>query len=98
MPLRNRSKWFESIFAILRIGKSLELTMASFKLLNELDKCFPWVHLSAAADEMKSSSELSLIVENEVGHHLLSAWIALVARGWLLIILGDTLTPLVSNI
>ncbi|XP_050365283.1 negative regulator of systemic acquired resistance SNI1-like isoform X3 [Argentina anserina] len=66
MPLRNRSKWFESIFAILRIGKSLELTMASFKLLNELDKCFPWVHLSAAADEMKSSSELSLIVENEV--------------------------------
>ena len=32
------SKWFESIFGILRIGKSLELTMASFKLLNELDK------------------------------------------------------------
>ncbi|XP_050370031.1 negative regulator of systemic acquired resistance SNI1 isoform X2 [Argentina anserina] len=58
-------KWFESIFSILRIGKSLELTMASFKLLNELDKCFPRVHLSAAADEMKSSSELSLIVENE---------------------------------
>nr|XP_011460592.1 PREDICTED: uncharacterized protein LOC101306508 isoform X1 [Fragaria vesca subsp. vesca] len=52
-------KWFESIFAILRIGKSLELTMASFKLLNELDKCFPRVHLSAAVDK------LTLIVDNE---------------------------------
>ncbi|XP_004305400.1 PREDICTED: uncharacterized protein LOC101307140 [Fragaria vesca subsp. vesca] len=57
-------KWFESIFAILRIGKSLELTMASFKLLNELDKHFPRVHLSAV-DEMKSSSKLALIVQNE---------------------------------
>ncbi|KAM5588083.1 hypothetical protein ABKV19_006501 [Rosa sericea] len=57
-------KWFESIFAILRIGKSLELTMASFKLLNELDKCFPRVHLSVV-DEMKSSSKDMLIVENE---------------------------------
>ncbi|XP_062013052.1 negative regulator of systemic acquired resistance SNI1 isoform X2 [Rosa rugosa] len=50
-------KWFESIFAILRIGKSLELTMASFKLLNELDKRFPRVHLSVV-DEMKSSNKV----------------------------------------
>lgn len=32
------SAMFEAIFSILRIGKSLELTMESFRLLNELDK------------------------------------------------------------
>ncbi|KAK9936508.1 hypothetical protein M0R45_013347 [Rubus argutus] len=57
-------KWFASIFTILRIGKSLELTMASFKLLNELDKRFPRVHLSVV-DESKSSSKPTVIVENE---------------------------------
>ncbi|KAK9936475.1 hypothetical protein M0R45_013316 [Rubus argutus] len=57
-------KWFASIFTILRIGKSLELTMASFKLLNELDKRFPRVHLSVV-DESKSSSKPAVIVENE---------------------------------
>ena len=30
----------EAVFQILRLGKSLELIMASFQLLNELDKVY----------------------------------------------------------
>jgi hypothetical protein len=33
---------FEAVFQILRVGKSLELMMASFQLLNELDKVLNW--------------------------------------------------------
>lgn len=32
----------EGVFQILRVGKSLELIMASFQLLNELDKVLHW--------------------------------------------------------
>ena len=34
------SKMSEAVFQILRLGKSLELIMASFQLLNELDKVY----------------------------------------------------------
>ena len=36
------SKMCEAVFQILRVGKSLELIMASFQLLNELDKVLNW--------------------------------------------------------
>ncbi|KAK9092796.1 hypothetical protein Syun_027707 [Stephania yunnanensis] len=39
-------KIFEAIFEILRDGTSLELTMASFQLLTELDKHYPNMNLS----------------------------------------------------
>ncbi|XP_018500718.2 negative regulator of systemic acquired resistance SNI1 [Pyrus x bretschneideri] len=56
---------FEAIFSILRIGKSLELTMESFQLLNELDKRFPRVYSSDVDNSTSSSSVPELIVVEE---------------------------------
>ncbi|XP_062161560.1 negative regulator of systemic acquired resistance SNI1 isoform X1 [Alnus glutinosa] len=60
------NKMFEAVFQILRVGKSLELMMASFQLLNELDKRYPRVYLSNS-DKSKSSSNapLELVVVKE---------------------------------
>ena len=38
---------FEAIFQILKVGKSLELIMASYQLLNELDKVFNSSHIAS---------------------------------------------------
>ncbi|KAH0985761.1 hypothetical protein GBA52_012938 [Prunus armeniaca] len=59
-------KMYEAIFSILRIGKSLELTMASFQLLNELDKRFPRVNSSNVDKSNSSSSVPELIMVQEV--------------------------------
>ncbi|BBH00945.1 negative regulator of systemic acquired resistance [Prunus dulcis] len=59
-------KMYEAIFSILRIGKSLELTMASFQLLNELDKRFPRVNSSDVDKSNSSSSVPELIMVQEV--------------------------------
>ncbi|KAI4296853.1 hypothetical protein L6164_036773 [Bauhinia variegata] len=48
-------KIFEAVFHILRLGKSLELIMASYQLLIELEKRFPRVYLPSE-DKFKSSS------------------------------------------
>ncbi|KAB1221997.1 hypothetical protein CJ030_MR2G018489 [Morella rubra] len=60
------SKMREAVFQILRVGKSLELIMESFQLLNELDKRYPRVYLSNL-DKSKSSSSapLELVVAKE---------------------------------
>lgn len=42
-----KSKMFEAIFQILKVGKSLELIMASYQLLNELDKVFNSSHIAS---------------------------------------------------
>ncbi|KAG6691198.1 hypothetical protein I3843_10G053000 [Carya illinoinensis] len=48
-----------AVFRILRVGKSLELIMPSFQLLNELDKRYPRLYLSSS-DRSKSSSSAPL--------------------------------------
>ncbi|XP_050287163.1 negative regulator of systemic acquired resistance SNI1 isoform X3 [Quercus robur] len=68
------NKMSEAVFQILRLGKSLELIMASFQLLNELDKRYPRVYLSNSS----SSASLDLVVVKE-GFHLLIQDIAAVA-------------------
>ncbi|KAJ9690565.1 hypothetical protein PVL29_012956 [Vitis rotundifolia] len=55
-----KSKMFEAIFQILKVGKSLELIMASYQLLNELDKCFPRAYLSNVD---KSNSSCTALLE-----------------------------------
>ncbi|KAM3700431.1 hypothetical protein ACJW31_05G097700 [Castanea mollissima] len=55
------NKMSEAVFQILRLGKSLELIMASFQLLNELDKRYPRVYLSNSS----SSASLDLVVVKE---------------------------------
>ncbi|XP_010518786.1 PREDICTED: uncharacterized protein LOC104798414 [Tarenaya hassleriana] len=46
------NKMYQAIFRILRFGRTLELIVASFQLLTELHKRFPWVYMSdsTAAD------------------------------------------------
>ncbi|XP_028780306.1 negative regulator of systemic acquired resistance SNI1 isoform X2 [Neltuma alba] len=60
------SKMFEGVFHILRTGKSLELIMASYQLLIELNKRFPLVYFSRE-DKSKPgsypSSELVVVEE-----------------------------------
>lgn len=64
MPPTN--KMCEAVFQILRVGKSLELIMASFKLLIELDKRYPRVYLSNSDKSQSSSSDpLELVVVKE---------------------------------
>ncbi|PON57395.1 negative regulator of systemic acquired resistance (SNI1) [Trema orientale] len=59
-------KMFQEVFKILRTGKALESIMASYQLLDELDKSFPRVYL---ADLQKSLSDSNvtpeLVVLNE---------------------------------
>lgn len=54
------NKMLEAIFQILKVGKSLELIMASYQLLNELDKCFPRAYLSNVD---KSNSSCTALLE-----------------------------------
>lgn len=54
------NKMLEAIFQILKVGKSLELIMASYQLLNELDKCFPRAYLSNVD---KSNSSCAALLE-----------------------------------
>ncbi|XP_041027702.1 negative regulator of systemic acquired resistance SNI1 isoform X2 [Juglans microcarpa x Juglans regia] len=53
------NKMCAAVFRILRVGKSLELIMPSFQLLNELDKRYPRLYLSGS-DRSKSSSSAPL--------------------------------------
>ncbi|XP_015576871.1 negative regulator of systemic acquired resistance SNI1 isoform X1 [Ricinus communis] len=54
------NKMREAVFQIFRIGKSLELIMESYTLLNELDKRFPRVYLS---DRGALSTDLVVVEE-----------------------------------
>ncbi|XP_061363458.1 negative regulator of systemic acquired resistance SNI1 [Gastrolobium bilobum] len=56
------SKIFGAVFHMLRAGKSLELIMASYKLLVDLDKHFPRVYLSGTDDSPSSSNSTSKLV------------------------------------
>ncbi|OWM91159.1 hypothetical protein CDL15_Pgr000102 [Punica granatum] len=59
-------KMFETIFQIFRTEKSLELIMASFQLLNELEQSFPRVYSDAgAASKASSTSQPELVVDEE---------------------------------
>ncbi|XWS12566.1 hypothetical protein CRYUN_Cryun37aG0100800 [Craigia yunnanensis] len=51
----------EAVFQILRAGKSLELIMSSYELLNEIEKCFPRVYIS----ESSGNGSRELFVINE---------------------------------
>ncbi|KAA8515186.1 hypothetical protein F0562_018365 [Nyssa sinensis] len=53
------NKMFQAIFQILRDEKSLDLIMASYQLLDELDKRFPRVSIS----ETEKSLELAVVKE-----------------------------------
>ncbi|KAJ9168769.1 hypothetical protein P3X46_020259 [Hevea brasiliensis] len=55
------NKMYEAVFQIMRVGKSLELIMESFRLLNELDERFPRVYLSNTG--ASGSSELVVVEE-----------------------------------
>ncbi|XP_031389927.1 negative regulator of systemic acquired resistance SNI1 isoform X2 [Punica granatum] len=60
------TKMFETIFQIFRTEKSLELIMASFQLLNELEQSFPRVYSDAgAASKASSTSQPELVVDEE---------------------------------
>ncbi|CAL0313501.1 unnamed protein product [Lupinus luteus] len=62
---RPSSKIFGTVFHVLRTGKSLELIMASHKLLVDLEKHFPRVHLSGSDDSQPSSNSPSKLVVAE---------------------------------
>ncbi|XP_057998037.1 negative regulator of systemic acquired resistance SNI1 isoform X2 [Hevea brasiliensis] len=55
------NKMYEAVFQIMRGGKSLELIMESFRLLNELDERFPRAYLSNTG--ASGSSELAVVEE-----------------------------------
>ncbi|KAA3478958.1 negative regulator of systemic acquired resistance SNI1 isoform X2 [Gossypium australe] len=54
-------KMVEAVFQILRAGKSLELIMSSYELLNEIEKRFPRIYVSESS--VNGSSELVVIEE-----------------------------------
>ncbi|XVE51421.1 hypothetical protein DITRI_Ditri02bG0038900 [Diplodiscus trichospermus] len=54
-------KMVEAVFQILRAGKSLELIMSSYELLNEIEKSFPRVYIS----ESSGNGLRELFVSNE---------------------------------
>ncbi|KAF8413798.1 hypothetical protein HHK36_001791 [Tetracentron sinense] len=57
-------KMLGAIFQILKDGKSLELTMASYQLLNALDKHFPRVYLSHSdKSKLSSTKQFELVVK-----------------------------------
>ncbi|CAK7350483.1 unnamed protein product [Dovyalis caffra] len=62
---------YEAVFQILRVGKSLELITESFRLLNELDKHFPRMHL--VDKEASESSQLG-VVEEVLSFAFIQAW------------------------
>ncbi|GAB4827033.1 isoform X1 [Ancistrocladus abbreviatus] len=60
------NKMWQAIFQILREGKSLELIMASYQLLTELEKCFPRVYLcngDKTTSSPSKSAKLAVIEE-----------------------------------
>ncbi|XP_004505117.2 negative regulator of systemic acquired resistance SNI1 isoform X2 [Cicer arietinum] len=60
------SKIFGAIFHMLRTGKSLQLIVASYKLLVDLEKHFPRAYLSGVDDSLSSSnSPRKLVVAEE---------------------------------
>ncbi|KAM6574796.1 hypothetical protein CsatA_023123 [Cannabis sativa] len=60
------NKMFQEVFRILRCGESLELIMASYKLLTELDKSFPRVYFANVQNSLSDSNATSeLVVANE---------------------------------
>ncbi|CAK9152564.1 unnamed protein product [Ilex paraguariensis] len=59
---------FQAIFQILKDEKSLELIMASYQLLNELYKHFPWVYVpktKKSESPPASTEQLELLVVEE---------------------------------
>ncbi|KAL5575326.1 hypothetical protein UlMin_017025 [Ulmus minor] len=59
-------RMFEQVFKILRVGHSLELIMASYQLLNELDKYFPRICLPNVDKSQSESNPVpELVVVNE---------------------------------
>ncbi|XP_019422776.1 PREDICTED: uncharacterized protein LOC109332290 isoform X2 [Lupinus angustifolius] len=62
---RPTSKICGAVFHVLRMGKSLELIMASHKLLVDLEKHFPRVHLAGSDDSKPSSNSPSKLVVAE---------------------------------
>ncbi|CAL5213265.1 unnamed protein product [Lathyrus oleraceus] len=60
------SKIFAAVFHMLRTGKSLQLIVASYKLLVDLEKCFPRAYLSGEDVSMSpSNSTPKLVVAEE---------------------------------
>ncbi|KAF4388838.1 hypothetical protein F8388_019017 [Cannabis sativa] len=60
------NKMFQEVFRILRCGESLELIMASYKLLTELDKSFPRVYFANVQNSLSDINATSeLVVANE---------------------------------
>ncbi|XP_062095837.1 negative regulator of systemic acquired resistance SNI1 [Humulus lupulus] len=55
-------KMFQEVFKILRCGKSLELIMASYQLLTELDKSFPRVYLANVQKSLPDTNATSKLV------------------------------------
>ncbi|XP_031494543.1 negative regulator of systemic acquired resistance SNI1 [Nymphaea colorata] len=67
---RNRStptwKMYDAVFQILKDGSCLELTMASYKLLVDLEKCYPRVYLpSSGTSASTSSNSVDLVIVSE---------------------------------
>ncbi|XP_057948948.1 negative regulator of systemic acquired resistance SNI1 isoform X2 [Malania oleifera] len=69
------SKMYEAIFQIMKDGKSLELIMASYQLLNELEKHYPRVYLSCVSSPNSSCSTIpELVVVKEAWSPLVFGW------------------------
>ncbi|XP_038710055.1 negative regulator of systemic acquired resistance SNI1 isoform X1 [Tripterygium wilfordii] len=60
-PSPPTNKMAEAVFQILRVGKSLESIMESFRLLNELENCYPPAYVS----NMDTSGSPILVVVEE---------------------------------
>eukprot|EP00268_Persea_americana_P024394 TRINITY_DN2381_c0_g1_i13.p1 TRINITY_DN2381_c0_g1~~TRINITY_DN2381_c0_g1_i13.p1 ORF type:complete len:394 (-),score=71.24 TRINITY_DN2381_c0_g1_i13:467-1648(-) len=65
-------KVFEAIFQILKDDTSLELKMASYQLLRDLEKRFPQVHL--AKSESSRSTTVELVVVEEAWSPFVIGW------------------------
>ncbi|KAK9267110.1 hypothetical protein L1049_009529 [Liquidambar formosana] len=60
------NKMLDAIFKILQSGKSVELIMASYQLLSEIDKHFPRVYLSdVGTSDSSCSTPLEVVVVQE---------------------------------
>ncbi|XXG68391.1 hypothetical protein AAC387_Pa06g1490 [Persea americana] len=65
-------KVFEAIFQILKDDTSLELKMASYRLLRDLEKRFPQAHL--AKSESSRSTTVELVVVEEAWSPFVVGW------------------------
>ncbi|XP_057856047.2 negative regulator of systemic acquired resistance SNI1 isoform X4 [Cryptomeria japonica] len=59
-------KMYEAVFQILQDNRSLELTITSYQLLQDLEKCFPRVSIAKVEGLSSTDTETQLVINSEV--------------------------------